>query len=169
MIRHLAKGLALSALLAAGAAAAELKIAVIDTQRALLASEEAQDLIKDIQRELQPQQDQVNRLRDEIVALQERAQKDAEVMSAQEQRALAKQIEDKQIDFRFQGNKLQKEVEDRQNEMLQEMVPKLDAVLRDLIDLEGYDLIMERGSLRYANQKHDITRKVTEKMNEKRN
>jgi len=27
---------------------------------------------------------------------------------------------------------------------------------------------MERGSLRYVNTKHDITRRVTEKLNEKR-
>lgn len=168
MIRHVMKGLAFSALLAAGTAAAELKIAVIDTQRALIESEEAQEILKRIQSDLQPQQDQVSKLQEELVALRERAQKDAEVMSPQEQRALAKQVEDKQIDLRFQLNKLQKEAEDRQNEMAQEMLPKLDAVLRDLIELEGYDLIMERGSLRYANQKHDITRKVTEKMNEKR-
>jgi len=168
VIRHVMKGLAFSALLAAGTAAAELKIAVIDTQRALIESEEAQEILKRIQSDLQPQQDQVSKLQEELVALRERAQKDAEVMSPQEQRALAKQVEDKQIDLRFQLNKLQKEAEDRQNEMAQEMLPKLDAVLRDLIELEGYDLIMERGSLRYANQKHDITRKVTEKMNEKR-
>jgi Skp family chaperone for outer membrane proteins len=28
-------------------------------------------------------------------------------------------------------------------------------------------MIMERGSLRYVNSKHDITRRVTEKLNEK--
>ena len=41
-------------------------------------------------------------------------------------------------------------------------------MLKDLIELEGYDLIMERANLRYVNSKHDITRKVTEKLNENR-
>ncbi len=155
-------------LLAAGTAAAELKIAVLDTQRALLESEEAQQLLKRAQEELQSEENEVKSLGEEIVALQEQLQKDAEVLSPGEQRKRQKEIEDKQIDYQFLVNKLQKEVNDRRQELLQQMVPKIDAVLKDLIELEGYDLIMERSSLRYANSKHDITRRVTEKLNERR-
>lgn len=154
-------------LLAGGAAAAELKIAVLDTQRALLESEEAQKLLKQAQTDLQGEQDQLQALQDEIVALNQKLQTDGEVMSPAEQRKLQKDIEDKQIDLQFLGNKLQKEVNDRRQELLQQMVPKIDVVLKDLIELEGYDMIMERGSLRYVNSKHDITRRVTEKLNEK--
>ena len=154
-------------LFAAGTAAAELKIAVLDTQRALVESEEAQALLAQAQQELQAEQDQLQALNDEIVTLTEQLQKDGEVMSPAEQRRLQKEIEDKQIDLQFLGNKLQKEVNDRRQELLQQMVPKIDVVLKDLIELEGYDMIMERGSLRYVNSKHDITRRVTEKLNEK--
>ena len=154
-------------LFAAGSAAAELKIAVLDTQRALIESEEAQALLAQAQQELQAEQDQLQALNDEIVALNEQLQKDGEVMSPAEQRRVQKEIEDKQIDLQFLGNKLQKEVNDRRQELLQQMVPKIDVVLKDLIELEGYDVIMERGQLRYVNSKHDITRRVTEKLNEK--
>ncbi len=108
------------------------------------------------------------KLNDEIRGLQEKLTKDGEVMSASEKRKVQKDVEDKQIDLQFMVNKLQKELNDRRQELLQQMVPKVDAVLKDLIELEGYDLILERGSLRYANPKHDITRKVTEKLNAKR-
>ena len=154
-------------LFAAGTAAAELKIAVLDTQRALIESEEAQALLAQAQQELRAEQDQLQSLNDEILALNEQLQKDGEVMSPAEQRRIQKEIEDKQIDLQFLGNKLQKEVNDRRQELLQQMVPKIDVVLKDLIELEGYDMIMERGSLRYVNSKHDITRRVTEKLNEK--
>lgn len=154
-------------LFTAGAAAAELKIAVLDTQRALVESEEAQALLAQAQKELQAEQEELQALGEEIVGLQEKLQKDGEVMSATEQRKMQKDIEDKQIDYQFLGNKLQKEVNDRRQELLQQMVPKIDVVLKDLIELEGYDMIMERGSLRYVNSKHDITRRVTEKLNEK--
>lgn len=155
-------------LLAAGSAAAEMKIAVLDTQRALVESQEAQQLLKRAQEELQSEENEVKALGEEIVALQEQLQKDAEVLSPGEQRKRQKELEDKQLDYQFLVNKLQKEVNDRRQELLQQMVPKIDAVLKDLIELEGYDLIMERSSLRYANSKHDITRRVTEKLNEKR-
>lgn len=155
-------------LLAAGSAAAELKIAVLDTQRALIESEEAQELMESAQFDLEGDQDKVNELGQQIQALQEQLQKDAEVMSPSEQRKRRKEVEDKQIEYQFLVNKLQKDVQDRRQELLQMMAPKIDAVLKDLIDIEGYDLILQRGSLLYANSKHDITRKVTEKLNEKR-
>ncbi len=149
MYKKLTTWSAILLLFAAGSAAAELKIAVLDTQRALIESEEAQALLAQAQQELQAEQDQLQSLNDEIVALTEQLQKDGEVMSPAEQRRMQKEIEDKQIDLQFLGNKLQKEVNDRRQE------------------LEGYDMIMERGSLRYVNSKHDITRRVTEKLNEK--
>jgi outer membrane protein len=155
-------------MLAAGSVAAELKIAVLDTQRALVESEEAQTLLSQAEKELQEEQEEVTALRDEIEALQTRLQTDGEVMSATEQRKVQKDIEDKQIDFQFLVNKLQKEVNDRRQDILQQMVPKIDKVLKDLIELEGYDVIMERANLRYVNSKHEITRKVTEKLNENR-
>ena len=158
----------LSLLLAAGGATAQLKIAVLDTQRALLGSEEAKQLMQTAQTELEQEQEEVNVLGQDIMSLQEQLQKDAEVMSPTEQRRRQKEIEDKRINYEFLVNRLQKEVQDRRQELMQQIAPKIDAVLQDLIEVEGYDMIMERGSLLYANSKHDITRKVTEKLNERR-
>lgn len=157
----------LALLLAATGAAAELKIAVLDTQRALVESEEARQLMQSAQFDLEEEQGRLNTLGQEIRGLQEQLQKDAEVMSSTEQRRRQKEIEDKRIDYEFLVNKLQKEVQDRRQELMQLMAPKVDAVLQDLIEVEGYDLILQRGNLLYADAKHDITRKVTEKLNER--
>lgn len=157
----------LAVLLAASGAAAELKVAVLDTQRALVESQEAQELMRSAQFDLEEEQGRLNTLGQEIRGLQEQLQKDAEVMSAAEQRRKQKEIEDKRIDYEFLVNKLQKEVQDRRQELMQMMAPKVDAVLQDLIEVEGYDLILQRGNLLYANSRHDITRKVTEKLNER--
>jgi outer membrane protein len=168
VVKKVLSGSLLFLMLAAGTAAAELKIAVLDPQRALLESEEAKQLLQSAQTDLEKEQNDVNALGMEIRGLQEQMQKDADVMSPSEQRKRQKALEDKQIDYQFQVNKLQKEVQDRQQELFQLMAPKIDAVLKDLIESEGYDLILQRGSLLYANSKHDITRRVTEKLNERR-
>ncbi|MFW6041371.1 MAG: OmpH family outer membrane protein [Guyparkeria sp.] len=167
MIRKCVRWGLFSLVLFAGTVAAELKIAVLDTQRALLASEEAQELMNNSQTDLQDEQQEVNELGQEIMALQEQLQTDADVMSSAEQRRRQKEIEDKKMDYQFLANKLQKAVQDRRESLMQQMAPKIDAVLQDLIEVEGYDVIMQRGSLLYANSKHDITRKVTEKLNER--
>jgi outer membrane protein len=161
-------GSLLTVALCATAAAAELKIGILDIQQALMASEEAQQFMEIAQSELEAEQKEVNDLQQEIRTLQEQMQKDAEVMSPTEQRRRQKDMEDKQIDYRFLVNKLQKEVQDRQQELMQQMGPKIEAVIKDLVDAEGYDLILQRADLVYADSKHSITRKVTEKLNEKR-
>ena len=162
-------GLALCGLLAAAPlAAAELEIAVLDTQRAIVSTEEAQELMQKAQNELKEEETEVNALGESILELQQQLETDGEIMGASEQRRIQKEIEDKQLDYQYLVNKLQKQLNDKRQELLQVMGPKLNAVLEDLIALEGYDLILERANLRYVNPKHDITRRVTEKLNEKR-
>jgi len=158
----------LAACLLAGSASAEMKIAVINVQRAIGESEEAQGLIKKLEEELQAEQASIRQLNTDISTLQEKLVKDGEVMSDAEKRRLQKEAEDKQIDYQFQVNKLQKEVNDRQQEILGQMAPKLDAVLKDLIALEKYDLIVHRQNVLYVDNKLDITAKVTELLNQKK-
>ena len=142
-------GLALCGLLlTVPVAAAELEIAVLDTQRAIVSTEEAQALMEKAQSELQEEETEVNALGEELLALQQQLEQDGEIMSPSEQRRIQKEIEDKQIDYQYLVNKLQKQLNDKRQELLQVMAPKLNAVLEDLIALEGYDLIMERANLR---------------------
>jgi Skp family chaperone for outer membrane proteins len=63
---------------------------------------------------------------------------------------------------------LQKEAQDRRQEILQALAPKFDKVLKDIIQVDQIDLILAPNALQYANPKHDITRRVTEKLNEQR-
>lgn len=155
-------------MLVAGSAFAELKIAVIDTQRALLESEEAKQMMQSAQDALKGDQAQLQTLGQQIQGLQEQFKKDAEVMSEGDRRARQKEIEDKQIEFDFLRNKLQKAVNDRRQELAQQMVPKLEGVLKDLTEQEKYDVILERNALLFADPKHDITKRVTEMLNAKK-
>lgn len=164
----LKKLLGLVLLVAAGSAYGELKIAVIDTQRAMLESEEAKALMQAAQTELQGEQSALQSLGQEIQKLREQFQKDAEVMSDTDRRSRQKQIEDKQIEAEFLANKLQKAVQDKQQELGQQIIPKLEAVLKELTDQEKYDVILERRAILYSDAKHDITQRVTELLNAKK-
>ena len=161
--------LAVVLVLSAGNAFAEMKVASLDVLRAISDSEEAKTLFTTVQQELQNDQDALEALQGEIASLREKLAKDSEILSDSEQRRLVNDIESKQADLQFQANKLRKEFNDRQQEIISQMVPKLDAVLKDLVEIEGYDFILNKNqqTVLYVNTKHDITRKVTEKLNEK--
>lgn len=146
---------------------AELKIVVINAEQAILQSEEGKAKIEAIRTAVEADELKIQSLSDQMKSLQERLAKDAEVISDGEKQKLQKDIEDLNIDAQFELQKYQKKGNELQQDLMREMTPKLQAVLQDLIEVEGYDLVMPRAGLLYTNAKHNITRKVTEKLNEK--
>ena len=155
-------------LLTAGSAFAELKIAVVNVQRAIGECEEAKALIAKLESDLAADNTSVKNLNAQINQLQEKFVKDGDVMSDPEKRKLQKEIEDKQGDYQFQVNKLQKVVNERQQDILGQMAPKLDAVLKDIIAKDQYDLVIHRQNVLYVDPKHDITAQVTEALNQQK-
>ena len=145
-------------LFCSASAYAELNIVVLDSVRAILESDEAQVLAEAANKEMEAEQTE----------LTNRLQTDGEVMSATEQRNIQKQIEDIQIELEFGSKKLQKQVQDKRQEILQALAPKFDKVLKDIIQVDQIDFILAPDSLQYANSKHDITRRVTEQLNEEK-
>ena len=146
---------------------AELKIVVINAEQAILQSEEGKAKIEAIRTAVEADELKIQSLSDQIKSLQEQLAKDAEVISDGEKQKLQKDIENLNIDAQFELQKYQKKGNELQQDLMREMTPKLQAVLQDLIEVEGYDLVMPRAGLLYTNTKHNITRKVTEKLNEK--
>ena len=50
--------------------------------------------------------------------------------------------------------------------LLQEMTPKVQAVLRELIQSEGIGLLIQRSAVIHADNGYSITAKVTDKLNQ---
>ncbi len=159
--------LALSLLaISAPSAFAEVKIAVVDVQGAILQSEEAKRLLQQIQGEFKSEEDEIRQIQSDAAAMLERLQKDAEVMSDAEKRRLQQQIESKNNDFVYLRQKLQRQIEDRQKELFAGVDAKVQKAIESLVKSEDYDLILPRQAALYAGDVYNITRKVTEKLNE---
>lgn len=165
--RGRAAALAVVLALAATGARAELKVAVVDSVQAISQSEEAKLFMEKARTEMDPEQKSLQALQDEIVALQQRLRDEGEVMAETERRKVVTEIENKRIDLDFRAKKLQKELQDMQAELGQTMGPKVQAIVTDLVEVERYDLVFERSNVGYVNPRHDITAKVTEKLNER--
>lgn len=168
MIKKFAQLAMVSLLLSAGIAHAEMNLVVLDSVRAILESDEAKLLADAATKEMETEQNELRTMADTMNGLNTKLQTDGEVMSATEKRKVQKDIEDMQIDLQFRSQKLQKEVQDKRQEILQALAPKFDKVLKDIIQVDQIDLILAPNALQYANNKHDITRRVTEKLNEQR-
>ena len=165
MFNKLLSTLAVVLVMTAPAASAEMNIVVLDPVRAILESDEAKVLAEAANKEMEPEIEELRVAAEEFQALQAKLQKDGEVMSESERRKGIKDLEDMQTDLQFGQQKLQKQTQDKRQEILQVMAPKYEKVLNDLIQIDQIDLISSPNQLQYANPKHDISRRVTEKLN----
>ena len=145
---------------------AEVKIAIVDVQTAILQSEEAKRLMNQIQEEFKGEEDKIRALQSEAAVIVEKFQKDAEVMSDPEKARLQKQIESKNNDFVFFRQKLQRAIEERQKELFAGVDAKVQKAIEDLVLTEDYDLILPRQAALYVGDLYNVTRKVTEKLNQ---
>jgi outer membrane protein len=152
--------------LGAPAAMAEVKVAVVDVQGAILQSEEAKRLLKQIQTEFEAEETEIRGIQSEAAEMLQKLQKDAEVMSDVEKRRLQQQIESKNNDFVYLRQKLQRQIEERQQELFSGIDVKVQKAIEELVKSEDYDLILPRQAALYVNEIYNITRKVTEKLNE---
>ena len=148
-------------------ASAELNIAVVDVNEAVSQTQEAKDFLAQVQQELAPDQERIRELTAEKSRIEQRVERDGEVLSEEERLRLSEEYDRITSDLRYRAENYQKALERRRNELLRRMGPRVQAALDDLVQLETYDLVVPANTVIYANQKHDITRKLTERLDEK--
>ena len=145
---------------------AEMKIAFVDVQRAILSSEQAKKLQVQIGEEFKDEEAEIRQVSSDAAASIQRLQKDSEVMSDSEKIKLQKQIEEKENDFSYLRQKLQTKIQTRQTELFAGTEVRLQKAIEDLVMSDDYDVILPRNAALYVGDLYDITRKVTEKLNE---
>ena len=72
----------------------------------------------------------------------------------------------KQADLEHVTGKLQQAEQGAGQALLQEMAPKVQEVLREIITAEGIGLLLQRASVIHADAGYSITAKVTDKLNQ---
>lgn len=146
-------------------AQAELKVAIVDMQRALFASDAAQVSRKQIESQFSDDITKIKTLEKAILGAQEKLQKDGAVMSDDEKRIEANKIKEKRTEFQFFANKLKQAEQQWQQQFFRANAPKLDTVLKRIIDDGGYDIVLNERSYIFAKPELDLTKILLEKLN----
>ena len=147
---------------------AQGKIAVVDLQEAMLQTDLAQKRLKEVrdQEDYKSDKAEFDRLKEEFDDIVKKFQKDAAVMSQEQQVAARQKLASKQSDLEHVTGKLQQAEQGAGQALLQEMSPKVQEVLRELIATEGIGLLLQRASVIHADAGYSITAKVTDKLNQ---
>ena len=147
---------------------AQGKIAVVDLQEAILQTDQAQKRLNQVREQDDYKSDKAefDKLKKEFDDLVKDFQKDAAVMSQEQQLAARKKLASKQADLEHVTGKLQQAEQGAGQALLQEMAPKVQEVLREIIAAEGIGLLLQRSSVIHADAGYSITAKVTDKLNQ---
>lgn len=166
--RALSGSLILLALLSFPATAAE-KIAVVDIQRVLFTSEVAK--ARQEQAKAKPEfvelQAKYDSIAADVKALQQKIEAERDTMSRDQATENQKKMEYLRADYELVARKLQAEVQQLQGQIMEELQPKVQVALKELVDAEGVTLLLQRDAVIFAAPTLDLTGKLLERLNAK--
>ena len=149
---------------------ADLNIATIDPQTALLSTEVAKQQFEEMQnsKEWLEIAEELQTKETEAREIQERTQKEGPTMSDEDKQEAGKRFQSLVQDIEF----LRKKLSDIQKQVVQlvqqQQAEKYQVIVTDLIRSKAITLLLDRGqgsSLMYADESFDITEEVVDTMN----
>lgn len=141
------------------------KIAMLDREAALLASNAARTAQEKLNAEMKPQRDRLDSLRNDIKAMEQRFQKESATMSESNKKALRDQADKKAQEFNTLIQQVQERTQQAQQDLLKRLLPNLEGILDDLRKAGDYDIILDRRSAVYVAPELDLTKRVVDRLN----
>ncbi|MBT3144450.1 OmpH family outer membrane protein [Neptunomonas phycophila] len=141
------------------------KIAVLGVQEALLASKAAGSFRDSLKKELSGEEKRVVDLEKQAKGLREKIQKNGSSMSQEQLNQSRLQFQKAFEEYQRSGQALQQKRIEREQSFIEDMRPKLDVVIRKIIEENGYDVVLAKQATVYTAKGVDITPRVVELLN----
>jgi outer membrane protein len=150
---------AVLALAGMGAANAQVKIAVINTQKALLETDDIKKAQMDLEAKFKPRQDQMVKIQKELEDIQVQLQSGKlNELGTQE---LQSEGQRKQRELQRMQQDLQEDVERERTEILQRAGTRMQEVVKKLADEKGLDIVVDSGNTVFFKSTFEITTEAT--------
>ena len=158
----LALPLALGVAVTTTVRAAEMRIAVVDMQRALNecdAGKKAKDQVKS---KFEKSQDSLKRQREDLDRMKDDYDRKALVLKDEERRNLEKDLETRGLEFKRKYEDFQRDLKRTDAELTSSIVEELYEIVREYGQKNGYSLVLEAssGALLYNDKAVDITDEI---------
>jgi outer membrane protein len=144
------------------ASAAELKVAVVDMQRALNECEAGKKAKDSVKSKFERAQDQLKKQRDELDHARDDFDKKALVLKDEQRRDLQKELESKTLDFKRKYEDFQRDLKRTDAELTSGIVEQLYGIVAEYGQEHGFTVVLEAssGALLYNDKSIDITDEV---------
>jgi outer membrane protein len=153
---------AVTLLVLAGAARAELRVAVVDMQRALNECEAGRKAKDQVKAKFEKSQDQLRKQREDLDRMKEDYDRKALVLKEEERHNLEKDLENRSLEFKRKYEDFQRDLKRTDAELTSSIVEELYEIVRDYGAKNNYSLVLEAssGALLYNDKTVDITDEI---------
>lgn len=151
-------------------AAADIKIAFVDLQKAMEMSTEGKKAKGVFQKKVEKIQGELKAKQDELTALKEELERQSSVLTQTAREEKEKSYQYKLRDYQRMVKDSQEELQREDQELSQKILKDLQVVIDGFGKKEGYDLILERtqSAILFGTNKVDVTDKIIELYNGKK-
>lgn len=149
-----------------GAAMADINVGVVDVNRVMEQSPQAQALSQQLQQEFEPAQNEMREMQSRMQTLQSRLERDADVLSAEDRRDMEREIRDIQRGLQRRQNDLAEDFNARRNEALGSLQRLIMAEVQAYARDNGLDLVVGDGVF-YASSRMDITDAILDRLRQR--
>lgn len=159
MSRNLAVGMALLGLgmLAASAAPAQVKVGVVNLQRAVLESAEIKKASTAMEAKYKPRQLEAQKVEKELQDIQNQLQTGVGKLSSEAEAELQARGQRRQRELQRMSEDLQNEVDRERNEVLGRSSKQMQAVVAKLAEAKGLDMVVDSSTTLYFKTALEIT------------
>jgi len=138
-----------------GLAHAQLKVAVINSQKALLDTEEIKKAQAELEAKFKPRQDQMAKLEKDLQDIQ--AQLQSGKLNQLGEQDLTAQGQKKQRDLQRIQQDLQEDVDRERNDILQRAGTRMQEVVKKLADEKGLDIVIDASNTLFFKPALELT------------
>jgi outer membrane protein len=165
--RILAPALALGTALAfASPAAAEMKIAVVDTQRAVMETEDGLRAQANLKKHFDKRQRELDEKQTSLQKEREDLEKQKDVLSKQALQTRVEKWQKDMAELQAVFVEYNKELQKKQGEVTQPIFQKTMGIIRKLATQGGYDIVVDKQAVPYHRTDLDLTDKVITEYNQ---
>ena len=144
-----------AALVCVGTASAQLKVAVINSQKAILETEEIKKAQADLTAKFKPRQDQIEKLQKDLQDIQNQLQSGK--LNQLGEQDLTAQGQRKQRDLQRLQQDVQEDADRDRNEILQRAGTRMQEVVKKLADEKTLDIVVDSANTLFFKPSLDLT------------
>jgi outer membrane protein len=151
--------IAVLALASIGTAGAQVKIAVINTQKALLETDEIKKAQAEMEAKFKPRQDQMIKVQKELEDIQ--AQLNSNKLNELGTQEMQTEGQRKQRELQRMQQDMQEDVERSRTEIIQRAGTRMQEVVKKLADEKGLDIVVDSANTVFYKAAFDVTADAT--------